>query len=90
MNIDELIYERQLARQAKDFKKSDSIRSILDEELVFVFDGKGTEQEVYYLTKKYFAKKPTGMDNRKYVEKRIQDDIRAEKQLNAWIYTMSK
>lgn len=85
MNIDELVYERSMYRKHKNFEKCDEIRDILDKELVFIFDARDGQQEVYYLTEKYFQRKPEWMSHRKYVEKRIQDDSRANRVLDAWI-----
>lgn len=48
-NIEELIEERRIARHNKDFKRSDEIRNILDQLLVFVFDTK-EGMEIYHLT----------------------------------------
>ena len=36
--IDELIYDRNIARENKDFELSDKIRNILDEKFVFIFE----------------------------------------------------
>ncbi|MGC3945370.1 MAG: hypothetical protein QM762_12790 [Chryseolinea sp.] len=87
MNIDELIHQRSQYRLAKDYRKLDETRAILDNELVFVFDAKDGSQEIYYLTEKFFRKKPPEMTNRKYLESRIQADSRAERVLDAWIVT---
>ena len=94
MNIDELIEERRIARLNKDWKRSDEIRSLLDEHLVFVFDNRWGQQ-IYYLTEKYFKfkhklEKTKSMSNRQYVEYRIQEDERVEKVLQAWIYTINR
>ena len=52
INTDELVYLREMARQDKDFKKSDEIRSILDSIGSFVFDTKDG-QVVYRLGIEY-------------------------------------
>lgn len=51
-NTDELVYLREIARQDKDFKKSDEIRNILDSRGSFVFDTKDG-QVVYHLGIEY-------------------------------------
>lgn len=84
--LDELIDIRKEAVAMKDYKRKDEIRNILDANLIFVFDAPWG-QEVHYLTDKFFRRKPDGVSNRKYLESRIQDDIRAEKQLEAWLFT---
>jgi len=89
--IDELIYDRNIARENKDFELSDKIRNILDEKFVFIFDTKDG-QEVYNLSESYFKYKDrfehtSKMTNRKYVEYKIQEDIASEKRFKAWIYT---
>lgn len=51
-NTDELVYLREIARQDKDFQKSDEIRNILDSRGSFVFDTKDG-QVVYHLGIEY-------------------------------------
>lgn len=97
MNIDELIYNRIEARKSHNWLLSDKLREILDNELVFVFDNNTDRPEVYYLTEKYFKdvtkhEAQSGkkfLTRRKYVEWRIQEDIRAENIFNAWLTTVS-
>ncbi len=89
MNVDSLIDIRNNYRTEKNFAMCDQIRDQLDKELVFIFDAPNNQQEVYYLTKKYFVKKPEQVTHRKYVEQRIQASIRAEKQFKAWLYTIN-
>jgi hypothetical protein len=88
MNIDELVYERSKFREHKNYHKCDEIRDLLDKELVFVFDATWGQQ-VYYMTDKFFAKKPEGMSHRKFLEKRIADDSRLERIVDAWIKSNS-
>lgn len=87
--IDELIDLRVLARSYKYWLLSDSIRKFLDSKLVFIFDTKDG-QEVYHLNEGYFKKKPVEMSNRQYVEHRIKEDIIAEKNFDAWLYSINK
>lgn len=92
--IDELIDERKEARANKNWKLSDEIRNFLDTKLVFVFDA-NFGQEVYYLTNGYFKKKERkietiAMSNRQYVEYRIKQDLNAEKNFEAWLYSTRK
>lgn len=93
-HIDELIEDRRIARESKDWKLSDEIRAYLDERLIFVFDTKGG-QEIYYLHQGYFERKgfndeTKNMTNRQYLEYRIQQDIKAEKLFDAWLYSTSR
>lgn len=90
--IDELIDMRAEARLNNDWMFCDEIRNYLDTKLVFVFDGV-KKQEVYYLTESYFKHqhkdpKTAGMSKRKYVEYQIKRDIAAEKNFDAWLYTI--
>jgi len=92
--IDELIEERKLARENKDWKLSDDIRDYLDTKLVFVFDAKWG-QEIYNLTEGYFKNKEreietTAMNNRQYVEYQIKQDINANNNFEAWLYSIRK
>lgn len=87
MNIDELLFERANCRLARDWARSDEIRNILDTELVFVFDATWG-QETYYLTQKYFNRKPIQMTDRDYVKKRIEDDSRYERIFEGWLETI--
>lgn len=85
----ELIDIREECRKNKDFKISDDIRDYLDHQLLFVFDSKDGP-DIYSLYESYFKRKPENMSNRQYVEKRIKDDIRAEQQCDAWIYSIQQ
>lgn len=90
--IDELIDIRKDARENKDWKLSDEIRNYLDIKLVFVFDTK-SGQEILYLPKEYFRNKDRRMETiamseRQYVEYKIKEDVRIEKILDSWIYSM--
>lgn len=95
MNLDEikpelLIEARAEARKNKEFTTCDIIRNHLDEKLIFIFDTKD-RQEIYYLTEGYFNKNDynsEAMSKRQYVEKRIQRDIRANKNFDAWLFSM--
>lgn len=89
--IDELIEDRKIARENKDWKLSDEIRNYLDSKLVFIFDTK-SGQEVWYLVEKYFERKERktetiAMSKRQYVEFRIKQDINAEKNFESWLYS---
>lgn len=86
--IDELIDDRGKARAGKDWDSCDAIRDYLDRKLVFIFDAP-YGQQIFYLTEKYFSKKPEGMLNRKYVEFRIQQDSESEKRFDAWLFTVN-
>lgn len=88
---DELIDIRKNARENKDWSLSDEIRNYLDAKLVFIFDAKWGP-EVWYLTIGFFNNKnkrieTQAMSNRQYVEYKIQKDIRAEKNFDAWLYS---
>jgi hypothetical protein len=92
--IDELIEDRKYARANKNWKLSDEIRDYLDTKLVFVFDAKWG-QEVYYLTEGYFKNQERkietmAMSKRQFVEYKIQQDIKAEKNFEAWLYSTRK
>lgn len=94
MNIDEMIYERGLVREKKDWVESDRLRDVLDGYLVFVFDGKDG-QEVYHLTERYFEFKDRkvetmAMNKRQYVEYLIKRDIRANNNFDAWLYSIRR
>ncbi len=83
--IDELIYLRQLAREQKDWAKSDEIRDSLDTKLVFVFDTK-QGQEVYFLNQAYFQRKPEDMSERTYIEYLKQRDMKANAYFDNWLH----
>ncbi len=92
--IEELIEERKLSREQKNWKLSDEIRDYLDTKLVFVFDAKWG-QEVYHLTEGYFKNKErkietVAMSHRQYVEHQIKQDIVIEKNFEAWLYSVRK
>jgi len=73
-----LIYQREQARLHKNFKLSDEIRDKLDSMNTFVFDTKDG-QEVYFETK------GTRLD----LVKKINDDKRADKIFDAWLFSMN-
>ena len=90
----EILLIREQARNNKNWKLSDEIRGYLDEQLVFVFDGK-SGQEVQYCTLDFFAyqdrlPETAKMSKRQYVEYRIQRDIKAENRFEAWLYSTRK
>lgn len=94
MNIEQLIYERSLARLAKNWGKSDEIRNTLDNNLVFVFDTK-VGQDVYYLTDGYFKRQDKmietiGLSKRQYVEYRIKQEIKANANFDAWLFSINQ
>ena len=91
IGIDELIEDRKDARVNKNWKLSDEIRDYLDTKLVFVFDA-NWGQEIYYLTAGYFKNQERkietiAMSKRQYVEHRIKQDINAEKNFLAWLFS---
>ena len=66
--IEELIEERKIAREIKNWKLCDEIRNYLDLKNIFIFDTK-LGQEIWYLTEGYFKRKDnsittTAMSNR--------------------------
>ena len=92
--IDELIEERKLSREQKNWKLSDEIRDYLDTKLIFVFDAKWG-QEIYYLPQSYFKNKErkietAAMNNRQYLEYQIKKEIVAENNFEAWLYSTRK
>jgi len=89
--IDELIDDRKEARVNKNWKLSDEIRDYLDTKLVFIFDTKWG-QEVYYLTDGYFKNQERkietiAMSKRQYLEYRSKQEINAEKNFEAWLFS---
>lgn len=92
--VDQLIDIRQKLRDNKQWEYCDQIRNYLDEKLIFVFDNKDS-QDVYYLTENYFrfqAQNPltNQLSKRKYVEYKIKQDIQAEKNFEAWLYSINE
>jgi hypothetical protein len=92
--IDELIEERGEARVFKNWQLSDEIRDYLDTKLVFIFDTKWG-QEVYYLADSYFKNQErkietTAMSKRQYLEYRIKQDINANNNFDAWLFSTRK
>lgn len=85
---DELLIMRIAARKRKDWALSDKIRDYLDSRLVFVFDVPGPFQEVHWACRDTFKNKPEQMTNRQYLEYKIQEDIRANKMFDAWLYSI--
>lgn len=79
MNIDSLIDIRRELRELGNYQMCDRIRNYLDTKNVFVFDTKHG-QEVY------FEVKPT---TRKEIEKRIQQESKANRLFDAWLYTVN-
>jgi hypothetical protein len=77
MNIDKLIYDREQSRLNKNWKESDRLRDLLDSLFVFVFDTK-EGQEVYHRTK----------GDRDSIKKEIAEDIRADKNFEAYLFTV--
>jgi len=74
----ELVYNRQLARDNKDYKESDRLRDLLDSKGVIIFDTP-EGQEVYYTVNK----------TREQIIKQIQEDKKANAIFDAWLYSMS-
>jgi hypothetical protein len=72
----ELVYNREIARNNKDFELSDKIRNELDLKGVIIIDtNKG--QEVYFTINK----------TREQVIEKIQADARGESIFDAWLYS---
>lgn len=99
MNIEQQIEQRRVARENKDFALCDKIRDILDSELVFIFDVKDNNgdvfQEIHYLCARYFKNKnkslvTAGVSNRQYVEVEIKKNIKANKNFDAWLFSINK
>lgn len=91
LNIDQLIHEREVARQNKNWVRSDEIRDILEDRYVFVFDAV-YGQEVHHLNKDFFRFKDKfehtrEMSKRKYVEYIIERDSRANRVFDGWLIT---
>ena len=77
-NIDDIIEEREKARQEKNWKLSDEIRDYLDSINIFIFDTpKG--QEVYY---------PASPTTRANIEAKIKADIRYNALFDAWLFSI--
>lgn len=89
LTVDENIERRDLFRRSKLWKASDKIRDYLDSINVFVFDGE-QDHEVYYCLESLFTNKPEKQTKRQFLEKRIQEDARAEKVFDAWLYSINK
>ncbi len=92
-----LLIMRRAARAEKRWECSDVIRDILDSLGAFVFDEKDGEQRVMRRDEKFFVHmEKAGMLNnmtfenrREYLKWRIQQDIRANKMFDAWLFTMN-
>lgn len=90
MLIDEKIELRNQAYKEKNYVLSDSLRSELDNELVFIFDYPDGTHDVYYLTNKYFDKMGNGFKSkRKYVEHKLKKNRQAEQLFNAWLISVN-
>lgn len=82
MNIDKLVFERKQAYDKKDYKESDRLRDLLDENNVFCFDMKDGTHEVHYIPKC----KP--ITRRELIEE-MKRNRKAEKEFESWAYTHS-
>jgi hypothetical protein len=79
MNIDAAIYEREQARIAKDWKRSDELREALADRGVFVVDTKDGQEVTH-----------TPGWSRERWAKQVEQDRRANAAFDAWLYTMSR
>lgn len=79
LNLEEWVELRRKAREDKDWSLSDTIRYYLDNKGCFVFDTK-EGQEVYY----------TNGKTREQLVNEINQDKRADKLLDAWIFSHKK
>lgn len=88
---------RRTARAEKRWECSDVIRDIMDSLGAFVFDEKDGEQIVLRREDKFFVhmekagvlNKTTFASKREYLKWRIQQDVRANKMFDAWLFTMN-
>lgn len=95
--VDEILDLRNYAREYKNFELSDIIRNYLDKRNIFIFDTP-EDSEVYYLTEDYFKdmSKIGELYNikfksrRKFVEWKIKQDIKAENNFNAWLFSLNE
>lgn len=96
--ISRLLAHRKEARAAKDWTLSDNIRNDLDELGAFVIDKKDGDQKVLIRDDDYFVHMEkagrlysiTFTTRRKYVEWRIQQDIKANERFDAWLHSMQQ
>ncbi len=77
--IDELILMREEARQLKNWKLADKIRTYLDTKHIFVIDKKN-EQVVYHRTK----------GSRQDLIHLLKKENRIEKIFEAWLFSMKQ
>ena len=77
LNIDELVFLRQEARDEKNWKLSDEIRTYLDSQHSFVFDT-DDGQVVYH--------RDQGTRSELIVQ--LKKEARAEKIFNSWLYSL--
>lgn len=74
-----LIHNREKARSRGNYKLSDEIRDKLDAMHTFVFDTK-EGQEIYFEVS----------GTREALIKKINNEKRAEKEFDAWLYSINK
>ena len=95
-DIVRLLGDRAACRAIRNWKESDRLRDELDALGVFVIDQADGEQKAIRLNEDFFRhmKKVEEMhgisfvSRRKYLEWRIQQDARAEKAFEAWLFSM--
>ncbi len=86
-NLEYIIHQRSQEKIIKNWEKCDEYRDYLDGHLIFIFDtNKG--QDVYYMVEDSF-KNNINMSKRKYVEYLIKRDIKANKNFDAWLFTIN-
>ena len=92
MNIDALIYRRKKAKEEKHWVESDYIRNLLDERRVFIFDHPDGSETIYHYPESIWRHKDRfletkALSNRQYAELLFQRERRAEKRLDAWVFS---
>jgi hypothetical protein len=89
LNLDEIIYKRQEARNNKNYQLADEYRIILENNNIFINDLKDS-QEVFYCSNNFFKYKPNNMTNKEYFIFKQNEEKKAEKTFNAWLFTMKQ
>jgi len=84
--VDELVFLREKIREKKNWKFADVIRKYLDEKGTFVFDTKDGSV-TNHVPEKYFENKPQGITKRQFFEKKLQEELKAERMFDAWLYS---
>lgn len=89
LNIDYIISERERFRKEKNYEMCDLYRNLLEEKNIFINDTKDG-QEVWFLPKKYFDKKPNNLTNKEFWQQKVQKDKTADNNFSAWLYSMQQ